>query len=213
MTLLSGRAWKAAVCLGLLSACSGGGSTAVAPGDFRVRFMVSNDLLAPVTIAVDDTPYVILTTGRSTEVAAPTAAHVLSWTSANTTDSTGRQILDDIDTVTISIGLIQSALEITNIIQGETYFTAHVFNTTTAQVDIGVFNGATVSCAGILPPAVGPAAGFVQIGYYRIRSATEVRAYRDRTDCTGPYVAWPRSALASPEPKSGSLSLILTTAP
>lgn len=202
-----------AVCIVLLSACHGGDSTAVTSGDFRVRFMVSNDLLAPVTVTVDDTPYVILTTGRSSEVAARASARLLGWTSAKPTDAQGRQIFDDIDTVKISIGLIQSSLEITNVIRGETYFTAHVFNSTTAQVEIGVFNGTAVSCAGVLPPAAGSTFGFVQIGYYRIRASTEVRAYRDGSNCTGPYVAWPASALATPEPKSGSLSLTLTTAP
>ena len=41
----------------------------------------------------------------------------------------------------------------------------------------------------------------------------EIRAYRDPTSCTGPYVAWPYSQLTDFVPKSGLVTLTLNAAP
>jgi len=55
--------------------------------------------------------------------------------------------------------------------------------------------------------------GFTQIGYYRLLPATEIRAYREPTNCTGPYFSWPLSELRKFDEKSGLLVLSLDTAP
>ena len=89
-----------------------------------------------------------------------------------------------------------------------------MFNATSVQVSIGVTDGSTLYCAGIVPAGSADGAkGFVQIGYYRLLPATEVRAYRDASRCTGPYVAWPSSQLTGFTAKSGLLTLLLESAP
>jgi hypothetical protein len=199
------------VLMAQVAACEGHRTTSE-PADFPVRFLVSNALLAPVTIAVDGTPYLILTSGRSAGLTVSSTARWLTWTSAKPTDSDARPIPDDIGEVRISVAGLAAALEIDNVIDGQTYVTAGIFNPTNARLFIGVSNGSTVSCAGDLPAAGSGGSGFVQIGYYRLLPATQVRAYRGASPCTGEYVSWPSSELAGFRAKSGVLTLSVETA-
>lgn len=198
--------------LGLLAACDHTGGTS-APNTAPVRFLASNALLAPVIIAVDGTPYASLTSGRSSPLTVAASARWLTWTSAKPTDASGTQIPDDIGEVRLSLTAIPAVLEISNVIEDQTYITARIFNSTGTRVAIGVYNAPSLSCAGILPPAVAGVHGFVQIGYYRLLPQTEIRAYRDGATCTGPYSVWSRSLLSGFVPKSGVVALTLDSAP
>lgn len=182
-------------------------------GNFVVRFQVVNALLAPVTIAIDDTAYAILSNGKSIGLAVSPKAQWLTWTSSKPTDSTGVPILDDIGQVRVRVSGIGSVLEITNIINDVTYVTPQFFNLTSARVSLGVYDGSTVSCASVLLAASGTVNGFTKLGYYRLLPSTEIRAYRDGSHCTGPYVSWASSQLAGFSPKSGLVTLTLTAAP
>jgi len=210
----SGRRLAAAILFALAAGCKADPPTATArPGDFVVRFQVVNALLAPITVAIDDTVAAILSNGKSSGLAVSPTAQWLSWTSAKPTDSTGVPIPDDIGEVKVRVSGIGSVLEITNIINDVTYVTPQFFNLTTSRVSIGVYDGSTVSCASVLLPASGTVSGFTKLGYYRLLQATEIRAYRDPSRCTGPYVSWGSSQLASFSPKSGLVTLTLTAAP
>ena len=173
-----------------------------------VTFRAANDLIAPVTIRVNGEPYLILSFGRSTQVTLP-ANTKLTWTSAKPADAHGQMIPDEIGEQTVDVSSITGALEITNIIGSQTYFTARLFNFTNTRVSIGVFEGSTLWCAALLPEATPGGPGFTLIGYYRLLPATELRAYTASADCTGTYVAWPSSQLAGFEAKSGLLTLSL----
>jgi hypothetical protein len=198
----------------LVVACSGGdGVTSAQGGDFAVRFLVSNALIAPVTVSVDGTAYAILASGKSTQLTVSSLVQTLTWTSAKPAGADGQPFLDDIGEVKVPISGINGALEINNVIGDQTYITARVLNLTATQVSIGVYDGNLVSCAGVLPGATASANGFVQIGYYRLSTATEVRAYRDGSRCTGPYTSWASAQLAGFAPKSGLLTLSLSSAP
>lgn len=205
------RASAVALGVGLL-ACGGDGRSTFEPGDGLVRFTVTNDLAAPITMSLDGSPYMGIAPGASSGVAIPVSARRLTWISAKTTDAAGTPIPDDIDTVVVSVGGVQSVLEITNVIGSDTYFTGRLFNRTSTTVSIGVFNGKSVSCAAVLPPESPAGPGFVLIGYYRLLDATDVRAYREPA-CTGSYVSWPKLHPASLEAKSGSVTLVLDSAP
>jgi hypothetical protein len=200
-----------AVALLAVAACDDAATSV--PADFRVRFLVSNALLSPVTVAVDGTAYFGLTSGKSSGLTASSTAEWLTWTSAKPTDSNGVPIPDDIGEVRIPMSGIGSVLNITNVIGDHTYVTASIFNRTRARVSVGVYDGSSVSCASVLPAASDSLAGFTQIGYYRLLPATEVRAYSDGSRCTGRYVAWPQSQLVGFAPNSGLLVLILDSAP
>jgi hypothetical protein len=200
---------------GLLG-CGSDGGTASAPestGGALVRFIVRNDLSAPITVAVDDNVSLILTSGASSGLAVSPSAQWLSWTSAKPTDTTGTPIPDDIGRVLIRITGIAGVAEITNVINDTTYVTAELTNLTPARVTIGVYDGTAVSCASVLRAASAGVAGFTKIGYYRLLSRTEIRAYRDGSNCTGPYVSWTAPQLAQFEPKSGIVRLTLDAAP
>jgi hypothetical protein len=195
------------------AACSGDAPTVSGRTDNLLRFTVSNQLEAPVTIVVDDTVRLILLNGMSGGVAIEPTAQWLTWTSAKPTDTSGTPIPDDIGSVQVRVaGLSGHMLEITNVINDTTYVTLQFFNRTSEQVSIGVYEGSTVSCAGLLWAATQMAPGFTKIGYYRLLPATEIRAYRG-SQCTGPYATWKASQLVPFAPKSGLVTLTLDTAP
>ena len=197
--------------LALAAACSDAGMM-LPPQTGPVTFRAANDLVAPVTIKVNGEPYLILSSGRSTQVTLPANTR-LTWTSAKPADAHGQMIPDEIGEQTVDVSSITGALEITNIIGNQTYFTARIFNFTTTRVSIGVFEGSTLWCAALLPELAQGVPGFIIIGYYRLLPATELRAYTASADCTGSYVSWPSSQLTDFQTNSGLLTLSLEPTP
>jgi len=195
-----------------VSACAKGVDMPSGPPE-PLRFQVANALLAPVKVSVDGTPVVILKTGAKSDVGVAPGAQRLTWTTAKPTDAAGVQIPDDIRDVPLPFPSVGAVIEFSNVIDGQPHFTASIVNHTNAAVSIGVFDGAAVACAGALSVLTDLGGGFVQTGYFRLGPATELRAYRDPTHCTGPFVAWPRSQLLSFTPKTGAVRLSLDTVP
>jgi hypothetical protein len=179
------------------------------PNVYDVQFIASNSLLAPITIHVDGVPNVILNFGMSATVTASTRSHV-TWTSAKPADANGNIIPDEIGVNEIPFSGQNHVVEITNIINDQPYFTASIHNFTDLTVSIGVYDGSAVACVAVLPAAMS-APGFVQTGYYRVTTHTELRAYLNPSGCTGSYVVWPPSELAAYTPKSGLLRIALTS--
>ena len=206
------RSLVAIVLIALGAACESGRATS-GPTEFPVRFLVSNRLIAPVTISVDGIPIVGLQGGGSSGLTVSSTAQWLTWMSAKPMDSHGQPIPDDIVEVQIMVSGINLLLEISNVINDQTYITAGIVNNTNVPVSIGVYNGSSVSCAAELPATSGTVSGFTRIGYYRLLPATEVRAYRDPSRCSGPYVSWSSSQLKGFMDKSGLLNLSLDSAP
>ncbi|MEK7401904.1 MAG: hypothetical protein AABZ80_06020 [Gemmatimonadota bacterium] len=199
------------VAMVLMAACERAGG-ASGPTEFPVAIVVSNSLIAPVTISVDAVPSLGLQGGRSGGLTVSSMAKWVTWTSAKPMDARGQPIPDDIGEVRIAVSGITGLLEISNVIGDQTYVTAQIFNQVKAPVSIGVSNGISVSCAAELPAASGTVSGFTRIGYYKVLPATEVRAYRGPA-CSGPYLSWPSSELKGFMAKSGLVSLSLTSAP
>jgi hypothetical protein len=204
-------AWLLGTALLGVGACRSDGG--VAPGEYPVRFDVSNSLQAPVAIRIDGVPYANLSGGASTNLTVSSRSRTLTWTSAKPMDSDGTPIPDDIPEVAISIDGINGQLEITNVINYQTYITARIRNFTSTAVSIGVFDGTTVSCASELPASSLAGSGFTVMGYYKLLPATELRAYGNAEGCSGPYVVWPAPQIRDFVPKSGLLLLDLQTAP
>lgn len=187
---------------------------AVAPLEFPVRLTITNHLVAPVTITVDSVTVLgLMGGGASSQLTVSSTARWLTWASAKPLDAQGRLIPDDVSDVRISLNSIDRALDISNVIGGQTYITARFLNSTAAPVSIAVYDGTTVACASRLPAASPGATGFTQIGYYRLQPLTEIRAYRDPTRCEGPYTAWTPSQIREFAVGSGLLTLLLVTAP
>lgn len=205
-TLLT-RSTPLVVSFTLLAACSGE-STMPVPPIGPVTFVVENDLIAPITISLDGSPYVIVSSGRATPITVPASSRV-TWTSAKPADAHGQKIPDEIGDVRLNVAAVGGSLEITNVIGDQTFFTARIFNFTSSAVSIGVFDGTKVWCASLLPAATVSNAGFTVIGYYRLLPATELRAYTTTADCTGRYVTWPSSQITDLQAKSGLLTLSL----
>ena len=193
--------------------CSEGVGSLIEPSPYNFQFVVTNRLLAPITVGIDDSVTAIISNGSSTGITAASSAAWLTWTSAKPTDRRGVAIPDDIGKQRVGRPAIRLQLEITNVINDTAYVTASIFNETASDASIGIFDGASVACVSWLPAKAGAVSGFTQTGYYRLRASTEIRAYRFGSDCTGPYVAWPKGSLASFEPKSGLVTLVLSATP
>jgi hypothetical protein len=178
--------------------------------EFKVQFIATNRLIAPVTILVDGSPYAILSKGTSTPLTLSSRA-LVTWTSAKPADAHGQMIPDQIGEIRVSVPANNGELEITNLINDQTYITASIFNHTATPVSIGIYDGTSVACASRLPAESQDVYGFTQTGYYRL-SGTQFRAY-SAADCTGTYIAWPASSLAAYESKSGRVLLTLDVAP
>jgi hypothetical protein len=197
-----------------IAACGGDDATAplIEGGGFTRAFVVENRLLAPVTIAIDSIPFAMVNGGDRTALTVKSKSPWLIWRSAEPLDNEGHVIPDDLEDVQVSVIGINQVLEITNVVREQTYITGSVFNKATQPVSIGVYDGVSVACVAVLPARSPAGLGFVQFGYYRLLPATEVRAY-DGLDCTGAYLAWPKSAIQNFQPKSGAVRLVLETAP
>ena len=212
--LLGAIHWcRRAIVLVVVAGCGGAAGVTDHRVDSTVRFVVTNHLEAPVTIAIDDVAVVILPRGASSGLAVSPEAQWLTWTSAKPTDSAGTPIPDGIGQVKLRASSIRFNLDITNVINDTTYVTAQMVNATNSRVSIGVYDGSKVACASVLRGASGNVAGFTKIGYYPLLATTEIRAYHDESRCTGPYIAWPASQLTQFVPKSGLVSLLLTSVP
>ncbi len=207
------RASAPLVALALAAGCSIDSTVGSGSQPSVVRFGVTNDLAAPVTVAIDGTVSLILSSGMSASLAVSPSAQWLTWTSAKATDTAGTPIADDISDVQVRVSGIQALLDITNVIRDTTYISAQILNETTTRVSIGVYDGVKVSCVSILRGASPTAPGFTKIGYYRLLPATEIRAYSDPSTCTGSFVAWRGAQLTAFSPKSGLVNLTLSTAP
>lgn len=199
------------VVIALAAACDGRSATTTTP--FSVQFSVTNDLESPVTISIDTVPYAIVLGGKSTTLTVPSTVPALTWTSAKAAGSNRLPIPDDIGEVKVSVAAIGAALEISNVINDQPYITASIYNSTTAAVSIGVYDGTSVTCAAELPGATSTSVGFTRTGYYKLLAATEVRAYQAPSGCTGPFTAWPAAQIKAFAPKSGLITLTLDTAP
>jgi hypothetical protein len=205
---------RQAACVTLLLAAACGAEHATGRDiEFPVTLLLNNRLIAPVTVAVDGVPVIGLDGGGSSSITVSSMAQWLTWTSAKPLDAVGRPIPDDIGEVRVSVGGINRVLEIVNVIDDQTYFTAGIYNNTTAAVSIGVDDGTSVACVSALPGKSGLVRGFTQIGYYRLMNTTVLRAFRDPTLCTGPSVTWSTAQLKTFNSKSGLLTLTLDTAP
>src|SRR3954464_5814744 len=121
----NGRRVTATLSLALLSACGGEASSPTSVGNipFQRRFVVTNRLLAPITIWIDDSISVILGNGSSSGLTVSSAAVWLKWTSAKPADSHGVQIPDVIVEVKLPLTGIGFTLDITNVINDATYIT------------------------------------------------------------------------------------------
>jgi hypothetical protein len=202
----------AALALALLAGCADDPVTQPIP-EFPVAVNVTNNLIAPVSVAIDGKFLLTLPFGATVPLTVSSHSQWLTWSSAKPMDEHGIPIPDDIGDVDVSISGIRGELDINNVIQDRTYVTARIYNNTTSAVSIGVFDGTNLSCASRLPASSASARRFTQIGYYRLLVQTELRAYRGPADCTGPFVAWPAAALRAFDAKTGLLMLTLDSAP
>ena len=131
-----------AVALGVvLAGCAGGEPTPPAR-EFPMPVLLSNALVAPVTIAIDGVPVARLSSDGSLPVTVSSTAQWLTWTSAKPTNDAGRPIADDIGEVRVRLSGIGPAFEVTNIIDGQQYISARFYNHTDAALGVGVHDGA-----------------------------------------------------------------------
>lgn len=174
-----------------------------------LRFPV--DLLVPVTGGKT-------VAGNSSLVVKWGQSSTLQWQVHSATYSDGTPVADDAPVVASTL-TPNGIIAFTATMQGQSYFTFDISNHSGVDVVLGIAddNGnpysQSVRCLATLPAR--PAA--YSFGYYRlyptIFSEAQVRVYRAASGCTGTYVYWGSTQLASRNPDNGFISLTLDTAP
>lgn len=198
----------------LLSAC--GGDSKPAEPEPVLTVTVVNRLATGVNLSANGTQLGtvggnFLQNTTSAVLTLPPGTRTLQWQSRKLTYSDGTEIPDELSGGSVSIRQSLNTIDITNVVDGVTYFAPRLGTSLSDTVAIGIWNGVQGRCLGWLK---GPTGIFgVQYGYYRLTPTTEVRVYRG-TQCGGAsFVGWTYNQLLGFDIGKGTVSLSLNRLP
>jgi hypothetical protein len=171
-----------------------------------VRVAVENFLTEPVEIASVGTTYGTFSS-RWSYFAFPTGTGSLVWTPVAPLYSDSTPVPTDLNAVTASFAAANDTVVITNVVNGQTYFTPSLYNLTGVTVDVAIVdNGATRLCVEL-------GVTNFQLAYYHLTATVALRVYKQGTACTGTFVTIGHATLAAYQANSGLVQVNLTTAP
>lgn len=154
---------------------------------------IDNDLIYPVIIRANG---VLLGSANGVAITSFTytgpSAITVSWelvrpTIAGTSTAVGDSMTATYDTFSIANGAIENFV-VDNVVGTTPYFVPRVDNQTSATLLMGVNVGLTAQ--NLCNCTVAGFAQNVALGYYRLFTNTNVRAYRAGSNYTGPYIYW-----------------------
>jgi len=183
----------------ILSGCSGGGSTepkVVEPPPSVVTVTVSNSLYDNVLLSSGGTAYGSLTAGSSTVLTLPPRSTSISWTVVKRTFSNGTPYLYDMSGATLSLSQNLNTIDITNVVDGATYFQAYISSSNADSASFSVFRGGQQTC--MVNTLGGGLFGgtSVTLGYLRLDADTKLRIHRG-FNCTGSSLEWTTATIAN----------------
>jgi hypothetical protein len=171
-----------------------------------VRVVVENFLTEPVSITSGGTTYGSFST-RWTALALPPGAATLTWTPTAPVYSDSSAVPSDLTIQTVALTANPDTVVITNVVNGQKYFSPWLFNSSGDTVDVGIVDGGSTRLCVQLGTTN------FQLAYYRLTSTVEVHVFRSGTNCTGSYITWNNASLAAYQVSSGVVQLNITTAP
>jgi hypothetical protein len=192
----------------LLTACSHDSTAPVPSKGILITFDL-NTLDAAAVISVDGYTYGTVATNQPIEIQVPVAAQTLTYVITFSPIMAPQDVQPDIIGATANVPITGSSFTIGKVISGTTYFDPIVTNNSGSVAYIGIFRGGELTC---LAPTPTTAPFSKELGYWRLTSDTELRAYNS-LGCGGSYHAWTYTDLSASDPNSGVISLSLTSIP
>jgi hypothetical protein len=192
----------------LLALAAGCGGDPTAPEE-PVRLTLWNSLNNTVTVSIDGTPQGGLnpTFLVPQDIWAPAGARSLQVTPVPRNFSDGTRVPDDYPTRAFAIEKGSMSVDVSNVVNGQPYFTPTITNTLAVPVAIGLVENGQVRCLCWVGEATAFSSSRVVLGYFRLSPSTEMRMYPGRTDCSGQFLVWSNGQLAAFAPSSGIVSL------
>ncbi len=184
---------------------------------------ITNYLIYPVTVRANGVLLGTAAGGVVTQfpyTGSPTV--IISWdlvrqTISGTSVAIGDPMGGDFDPATFTQGAIEG-YTVDNVVGSSSYFVPVIDNLTPATLLMGVNVGLTAQ--NLCNCTVGPFVGNTSIGYYRLFSNSNVRAYRNGSNYTGSYIYWGSDPSGSTTPlanlaqaRTGIVTLTATMSP
>ena len=186
----------------LLIGC-GGGESPAAPAPV-VTVTIRNGLDVSTSITAKGTNYGTVTSSGSTTLTLPPGTTTVQWKSVKRTFSDGSAVADDLDGATLSVAQNLGVLDLTNVVDGVSYFSPRIFSNLADTISLQIVQPASSRCIGFQWGNVGLFG--VAWGYYRLDPGTTMRVYR-KTGCQGSWLSWTFDQLSNFQARSGTVSL------
>jgi hypothetical protein len=151
-----------------------------------------NRLDVPVVITSGSTTYGSLNTGQPIAITLPPGTKTVSWTSAKRNLSNGSVMQDDLNGATLSLSTNLNTIDISNVVDGVTYFTPSIQKEIADTISIELVTDGTPRCIGWQS---GPSFSSFRWGYYRFESSTILRYYKGTRCGVGSSRGWNNSSL------------------
>ena len=192
-------------------------------GTISATVRINNYLIYPVSVRANGV--LLGTAPANTTTLFPytgVATVTISWdlirpTIAGTSIAIGDSMGADVSPVLFTHGATEG-FNVDNVLGSNSYFVPVIDNMTPSTLLMGVNMGLTAQNLWFC--TVGAFQGNIAIGYYRLYSNSNVRAYRNGSNYTGPYVYWgndPSGSTASlaslAQVRTGIVALTATFAP
>lgn len=175
---------------------------------------LTNRLLSDVVLTLPN--WGVDTMAAAASTSAPTSAVLsfaqtssMSWRPVAARYSDGTPIPDDNLIGVVNLATSAAATFRAQDVVGDLFYTFALTNQSGAALEIAVVSIASPRCLVAIPATNAT----YRLGYFVLRSSSEVRLYRSGSGCTGPYVYWDASRLQDRDVQSGYIALNTTIAP
>ena len=170
---------------------------------------VYNFLQVPIQVSANGTAFGTIAANEFTAITVAASTETITVSPGSDLYGDGSVVPDDLATFAAPI-TADGEVDVSNIVNGQTYFAPRIWNGSNADVMIGLVEGPTVRCLGTLAPT------FLIVsrwGYYRLTSSTTLRVYRAASNCSGPSLQWSNAQLSAFEVKTGVVILNVLASP
>ena len=168
---------------------------------------VYNNLKVEVSLSVGSVPYGALGPARQVVLTLPPGTRAISFAAQQQRLQSGSYAYLADDAMAYSLPLIGTApsVQITNVVDGQAYFSLLIYNQSGAAYSISVFDGGANRC--ILGVNDTSPLVIYRLGYFKLTPTVVIRAY-STNNCTGDrYLFWSNVVLGRFEPQPGDMPI------